>query len=106
MTGPWDGWKTAPGAFAIKRLSEGQRHHKNPYLEECEVLDGVVEVSLFVADSPKEDCEVYFSFGIFYGIVHATAEDVRVKFEVIRREIEEEKAKHKEPCIDVRQRVI
>ena len=89
------GWRNVTEDF-----SEEQRHYKNLCLEECEVLDGVVEVSLFVAESPGEDCEVYFSFGIFYGIVYATAEDAREKFEVVRRELEEEKARHNEPSPD------
>ena len=36
-------------------FSESQRHYKNTYLEICEVLDEVVEVSLFSSeDSPYE----------------------------------------------------
>lgn len=81
-------------------FSEEQRHYKNLYLEECEVLDGRVEVSLFVADLPEDDCEVYFSFGNFYGIVYASVDDARDKFEAIRREIEEERAKNGEPSSD------
>ncbi len=39
------GWRNVTEEF-----TKGQRHYKNLYLEECEVLDGVVEVSLFVAE--------------------------------------------------------
>ena len=50
-------------------FSESQRHYKNTYLEICEVFDEVVEVSLF--SSEKDPYEIYFSFGIMYGIVYA-----------------------------------
>lgn len=83
-----------------EEFSEEQRHYKNLYLEECEVLDGRVEVSIFVADLPGDDCEVYFSFGIFYGIVYASVADVRDKFETIRREMEDEWTKNGEPSPD------
>lgn len=54
-------------------FSESQRHYKNTYLEICEVLDEIVEVSLF--SSIDNLYEIYFSFGIMYGIVYAKKEE-------------------------------
>lgn len=86
------GWRNVTEEF-----SEERRHYKNLYLEECEVLDSEAEVSLFIADSPDDDCEVYFSFGIFHGVVYATFADARDKFETMRREIEDERTRNGEP---------
>nr|WP_300836768.1 hypothetical protein [uncultured Acetatifactor sp.] len=49
-------------------FSESQRHYKNTYLEICEVFDEVVELRLF--SSEEDPYEIYFSFGIMYGIVY------------------------------------
>ncbi len=88
-------WRNVTETF-----SEEERHYKNLYLEECEVLDGEVEVSLFLADSPADDNEIYFSFGIFYGIVYVSTDEARDKFETIRRELEDEKRENGAPSSD------
>ncbi len=54
-------------------FSESQRHYKNTYLEICEVFDEVVEISLF--SSEVGPYEIYFSFGIMYGIVYTDKEN-------------------------------
>jgi len=58
-------------------FSESKRHYKNTYLEICEVFDEVVEVSLF--SSVDKPYEIYFSFGIMYGIVYVKKEDAYEK---------------------------
>ena len=76
-------------------FSESQRHYKNTYLEICEVLDEVLEVSLFSAvDNPYE---IYFSFGIMYGIVYSEKENAYEKREQMKLDLEEEYRKNKEP---------
>ena len=48
-------------------FSDEQRHYKNMYLETCEVYDEIIEVSLF--SSMVDSYDIYFSYGIFYGII-------------------------------------
>ena len=74
-----------------------QRHYKNLYLEKCLVFNNEVEVSLFTPEEPGTDYEIYFSFGIFYGIVYADEGSVESKFEEIRKELEEERRGHDAP---------
>ncbi len=75
-------------------FSESQRYYKNTYLEICEVLDEVVEVSLF--SSEEDPYEIYFSFGIMYGIVYAKKEEAYEKREQMKADLEQEYRKHKE----------
>lgn len=76
-------------------FSELQRHYKNTYLEVCEVLDETVEVSLFSSvDNPYE---IYFSFGIMYGIVYAEKENAYEKREQMKSDLEKEYRRNKEP---------
>lgn len=82
-------------ANVTNTFSESQRHYKNTYLEICEVIDEVLEVSLFSSvDSPYE---IYFSFGIMYGIVYAEKEDAYEKREQMKADLEQEYRKNKEP---------
>ena len=83
-------WENATDYF-----SEDARHYKNTYLEISEVYDDEVEVSLF---SSKEDpYEIYFSYGRFYGIIYADAENAVAKREEVKKELEKEYHNHKEP---------
>lgn len=76
-------------------FSEKARHYKNTYMEINEVYDGIIEVSLF---SSKEDLyEIYFSYGIFYGIIYVDTENAYSKREEIKIELAQEYQKHKEP---------
>ncbi len=76
-------------------FSESRRHYKNTYLEICEVFGGEVEVSLFSSeDAPYE---IYFSFGIMYGIVYAEREEADAKREQMKADLEQEYLKNKEP---------
>lgn len=79
-------------------FSESQRHYKNTYLEICEVLNEELEVSLF--SSEDDPYEIYFSFGIMYGIVYAEKEKAYEKREQMKAELEEEYRKNKEPSAD------
>lgn len=79
-------------------FSGSQRYYKNTYLEICEVFDEVVEVSLFSSeDTPYE---IYFSFGIMYGIVYAEKENAYEKREQMKSDLEQESRKNKEPSKD------
>lgn len=76
-------------------FSEESRHYKNTYLEICEVIDELLEVSLF---SSKDDpYEIYFSFGKMYGIVYASKEEAYIIREQMKRDLEQEYQKNKEP---------
>jgi len=83
-------WKNVTGTF-----SEKQRHYKNLYLETCEVYDEVLEVSLF--SSSVDSYEIYFSFGIFYGIIYVEKENAFEKYETVKNELEQEYRQHKNP---------
>jgi len=76
-------------------FSKKQRHYKNTYLEICEVYDKVVEVSLF--SSEVESYEIYFSYGIMYGIIYVEKENAVLKYEEVKKELEIEYNQHKEP---------
>lgn len=79
-------------------FSEKARHYKDTYLEIDEVYDGVVEVSLF---SSKDGIyEIYFSYGIMYGIIYVEEEKAHEKREEIKIELAKEYEKHKEPPSD------
>jgi hypothetical protein len=76
-------------------FSEEDRHYKNTYLEISEVYDEKIEVSLF---SQKEGLyEIYFSYGIFYGIIYVDAEKADLKRDEIKMELAQEYQTHKEP---------
>jgi len=83
-------WRNVTGTF-----SDEQRHYKNMYLETCEVFDEILEVSLF--SSIGDPYEIYFSYGIFYGIIYAEKENAVEKYEAVKNEIELEYRQHKEP---------
>ena len=83
-------WKNVTETFADK-----QRHYNNKYLEICEVYDEILEVSLF---SSKDDSyEIYFSYGVFYGIIYVEKENATKKHETVKSELELEYNQHKEP---------
>jgi len=84
------GWKNV-----TKTFSDKQRHYKDMYLEICEVYDEILEVSLF--SSIVDSYEIYFSYGIFYGIIYVEKEDAVEKYEEVRSELEQEYRQHKDP---------
>lgn len=76
-------------------FSEEARHYKNTYMEINEVYDEIVEVSLF--SSKEGPYEIYFSYGILYGIIYADAEKAVSKREEVKNELAQEYQNHKEP---------
>ena len=84
-------WRNVTNTF-----SESRRHYKDTYLEICEVLDEVVEISLFSSAMDKP-YEIYFSFGIMYGIVYVEKENAYKKREQMKSDLEEEYRSNKEP---------
>ncbi|WP_373217780.1 hypothetical protein [Ruminococcus sp. 5_1_39BFAA] len=76
-------------------FTEEQRHYKETYLEICEVYDGAVEVSLFSAVGAPY--ELYLSYGRMYGIVYVEKENADIKREEIKKELEQEYQRCKEP---------
>lgn len=76
-------------------FSESRRHYRNTYLEICEVLNEEVEISLF--SSVEDAYEIYFSFGIMYGIVYAEEEEAYEKREQMKADLEQEYSRNKEP---------
>jgi len=83
-------WENVTESF-----SEEEKHYRNMYLEICEIYDGIVEVSLF--SSKIELYEIYFSYGIFYGIIYVEEGDAVEKYETVKNELELEYCQHKEP---------
>ena len=83
-------WKNVTDTF-----SEGERHYNGKYLEICEVYDEKIEVSLFSA--PDGQYEIYFSFGIFYGIIYVDKEKATALRQEIKAAIIEEYKANKEP---------
>lgn len=83
-------WKDVTECF-----SESQRHYKDTYLEQDEVYDDELELSIF--SSEVSDYEIYFNYGRFYGIVYAKAEDAYSVRDNIKKELEEAYKKEKEP---------
>lgn len=76
-------------------FSEDERHYKNTYLEINEVYDEKIEVSLF---SSKDGLyEIYFSYGILYGIIYVDAENANSKREEVKNELAHEYQNQKEP---------
>lgn len=76
-------------------FSEEDRHYKNTYMEINEVYDGIIEVSLF--SSKKGLYEIYFSYGILYGIIYVDAGMADTIREDIKIELAQEYQNHKEP---------
>ncbi len=84
-------WEDVTNGF-----SEKERHYKDTYLEIDEVCGEELEVSLFSAKD--RDYEIYFSFGErFYGIVYAKPEEAWQIREQMKKELEEECKRSKEP---------
>lgn len=78
-----------------ENFSEEDRHYRDSYLEINEVYDEIIEVSLF--SSKEGSYEIYFSYGIFYGIIYVEAEDAYSTREEIKSELAKHYLKHKEP---------
>ena len=76
-------------------FSDKQRHYKDMFLETCEVFDEILEVSLF--SSTVDSYEIYFSYGIFYGIIYVEEENAAEKYETVKNELELEYRKRKNP---------
>lgn len=76
-------------------FSEEDRHYKDTYMEINEVYDGKIEVSLF--SSEEGLYEIYFSYGILYGIIYVDAGRAYSKREEVKNELEQEYQNHKEP---------
>lgn len=74
---------------------EDERYYNDTYLEIDEVYDEIIEVSLFSSETGLY--EIYFSFGIMYGIIYVEAEKADSKREEVKKELAEEYQKHKEP---------
>lgn len=83
-------WKDVTEYF-----SEEQRHYKGTYLEQDEVYDETVEVSIF--SSPDGPYEIYFSFDIFYGIAYAEPDKVYAVRDEMKKELAEEYDKANTP---------
>ena len=65
------------------------------YLEQDEVYGDELEVSIFSA--LEEEWEIYFSFGIFYGIVYAKADQVYTLRDEMKQILQAECDKAGEP---------
>ena len=76
-------------------FSERERHYKNLYMEVNEVYDDVIEVSLF--SCAEGSFEIYFSYGYFYGIIYVEAERAHEMRSVLKKELEAEYRKNKQP---------
>lgn len=78
-----------------EHFSEDARHYKNTYMEINEVYDDKVEVSLF--SSQEGPYEIYFSYGMFYGIIYVDAKDAAAKREEVKKELALAYNDNKEP---------
>ena len=76
-------------------FEEEDRYYKNLYMEINEVFDGVVELSLFTCEDGL--FEIYFSYDRFYGIIYADASEAHEKRNEIKKVLETEYRKNKEP---------
>ncbi len=83
-------WKDVTSCF-----SESQRYYKHTYLEIDEVYDEELEVSLF--SSEEGPYEIYFSYGIMYGIVYADADKAYEVREQMKKDLQEAYDQSKEP---------
>ena len=76
-------------------FSEKERHFKNLYMEMNKVYDDVIELSLF--SCLEGPFEIYFSYDIFYGIIYVEAITAHEKYNEIKKELEIEYNKNKQP---------
>lgn len=83
-------WRDVTDSF-----TEEQRHYKNTYLEQDEVYDEVVELSIF--SSPDDQYEIYFSYGKFYGIVYADPEEAYEIRDNMKKDLADSYNSTKEP---------
>lgn len=83
-------WKDVTDCF-----SERERHYNGTYLEQSQVYDEQVEISVFSAED--KPYEIYFSYGRFYGIVYTDAAHAWELRDEMRGELEKEYNKTKEP---------
>lgn len=79
-------------------FSKDERRYKDMYLEIDEVYDNTVEVSLF--SRAEGDYEIFFTFDILHGVVYTDKIHAHAKREEMKRELEDEYKKHKEPTSD------
>jgi hypothetical protein len=75
-----------------KAFSETQRHYKNLYLEICE---DKLEVNLF--SSEVDSYEIYCSYGRLHEIIYAVKENAKLKYDEVKKELEQEYRINKEP---------
>ena len=52
-------------------------------------------MSLF--SSIVDSYEIYFSYGVFYGIIYVERENAVEKYEIVKNELEQEYRQHKDP---------
>lgn len=83
-------WKDVTNNF-----SEEARHYNGKYLEIDYVLDGWVEASLFSSDTMPY--EIYFSYGVMYGIIYTTKENGLSLLEEVKEVLREDYINNKEP---------
>ena len=82
-------WKDVTDTF-----DERSRHWKGRYLEICEVAGEKIECSLFSCEN--DDWEIYFNYGIMYGVVYAKEGEAKRKRKNIMKDIEKEYSKNGE----------
>lgn len=83
-------WKDVTDYF-----SEEQRHYNGKYLEQDDVYDETVEVSIFSDENGP--CEIYFSYEEFYGIIYGEPENLYEIRDKVKAELQQEYDKHKQP---------
>ncbi len=76
-------------------FTEEERHYNGKYLEEDEVYNEEVEVSIF--SSPDGMYEIYFSFERFYGIVYAEVDKVYGVRDDMKKDLESAYNRSKKP---------
>ena len=76
-------------------FSEARRHYQNTYMEICEVLDDLVEISLF--SSTDGPFEIYVSFDIMYGVSYVEARDAKKVRTDMKEDLEREYKKNHKP---------
>lgn len=69
-------------------FDEDTRFWKGLYMEQCEVIDDIVECSLF--SSKTDDWEIYFNYGIMHGVIYAPEDKAWDTRKEIKKEILEE----------------
>ncbi len=86
-------WRDVTSTF-----SEAQRHYKDTYLEQDEVYDEDLELSVFSTED--REYEIYFSYGRFYGIVYVQPEDTFDLRDQIKEELQNAYDETREPTDD------